>query len=207
MTWDSYPIGALVTVTAATEEPVTLAEAKLWCKVELDEMADDDLIAGLIATARGRYEEFTGRALLKQTFDQYLDRFPNYADGAVMPMRWPLVSVSSIRGFQTTDATDTGGIAMSTSDYYVDTAHEPGRVLPISTRTWPTATRTINAGIMRFIAGYSTSPTGVPEQAKERLKKMIAAGYEHRGDGNDQAVGLAMDAILRDDDLALPEWG
>jgi len=199
-------IGALVTVVSSTDEPVSLIEAKLWCKVEEDEVTDDVVFIALIATAVARYEAFTGRALMRQTYDWYLDRTPDLWDCPLRPPRWPLISVSSIRGFGTTDASDTGGTAMSTSGYYVDVAHEPGRIQPVSGAIWPVATRDLNALIVRFDAGYSTTPSsGIPEQAKERLKKMIAAAYEHRGD--EVAMNVAMNEVLGDDDLDLPEWG
>ncbi len=202
----SYDIGALVLVTPSTETPVSLEEAKLWCKIEADETHEDDLLTSLIAAATGRYEAFTGRASLRQTFDWYLDDDDLCGlDEVLTPPRWPLVSVSSIRAFATTDNTDSGGTAMSTSAYYVDTAHEPGRIAPVSGGTWPVATRDLNAMIVRFVAGHSSGTSGVPDQAKERIKLMIAAAYEHRGD--ETQMGTVMDAVLRDDDLALPEWG
>ena len=47
------------------EEPVTLAEAKAWCRI--DGADDDALLAALIAAARLQVESLTGRALMTQS--------------------------------------------------------------------------------------------------------------------------------------------
>lgn len=197
-------LGALVVVTPATGEPITRTETKQWLGVEEDETTWDALVDGLIATSRRRFEEFYQRSLRIQTFDWYLDEPPC---GAMTLPRAPLVSVVSIRGFSDTDLTDTGGVAMSSSGYYVDTASMPGRVIPIGSATYPVATRVVNALITRFTAGYSSGSSGVPDEAKTILKRMIAAGFEHRGDeGAD--VEAAMNAVLCEaNTFVLPEWG
>lgn len=46
------------------EEPVTLAEAKAWCRI--DGSDEDDLLTSLIAAARLQVESMTGRALVSQ---------------------------------------------------------------------------------------------------------------------------------------------
>lgn len=192
-----------MTVTASTSEPVTRAEAKLWLRLEETETEDDALLDSLIATARQRYEEHSQRALLTQTFDYYLDY--GFPDHAVRLPRSPLISIGSVKGFSDTDATDTGGTSMNSSEYYVDTASEPGRVVPFGSYSWPSATRIANAAIIRFTAGYSSQTSGVPEQAKTTIKNMITRAYEFRGDQS-QDVAALMDDVVRDE-LALPEFG
>lgn len=53
------------------EEPVTLAEAKAWCRIDTDD--DDALVTALIAAARLEVESFTGRALITQSWRLTLD--------------------------------------------------------------------------------------------------------------------------------------
>ena len=197
------PLGPLVITTASTEEPVARNEAKLWLRIEEEEVGEDGLIDDLILMAWKRYEEYTGRALLEQSYDYYLPDFPA---GAIELPRWPLVSIDEVRGLTDTDVTDTGGTSMSSSEYYVDTAREPGRVVPFSEYSWPTATRITNAAIVSFTAGETTETTGVPEHAQVTLKAMIAHAYEHRGDQTVTELAPLMDEILRNE-LTIQDWG
>jgi uncharacterized phiE125 gp8 family phage protein len=187
-------------VTASTAEPVSRTEAKLWLRLDEHDVTEDALVDALVSRARQRLEEMKQRSFLVQTFDYYLDE---PLDGcAVTIPKAPLVTVTSIRGFSSTEATDTGGTAMTTSDYYVDTAHEFGRVYPVSGATFPTSTREINPVVIRFTAGYSTSTTGIPEPVKDEIKQLVARLYEHRGD--EAGMVRALEDVT---ELDLPTWG
>lgn len=195
----------LVLVTPATEEPVTRAEAKLWLRLDEHQVSEDALVDSLIARARQRFEEVSQRACLNQTFDYYLDAMPRDTEPIGLP-KAPLVSVTSIKGFQSSEVSDTGGTAMSTSGYYVDTASEFGRVVALQDFTYPTATRAINAAVIRFTAGYSSNTTGVPDSVKTEIKQIVATLYEHRGDEMEQAKALASYGTVPSE-LDLPTWG
>jgi uncharacterized phiE125 gp8 family phage protein len=198
-------VSALKLVTASTQEPVTRDEMKTWLRADEHEIAEDGLIDSLITRARSRIEELANRSFLVQTFDYYLDEMPNDGCPIALP-KAPLASVVSIKGFQSTELTDTGGTAMSSSGYYVDTAHEFGRVMPLQAFTYPTATREINAAIIRFTAGYSTGSSGVPESAKTEIKQLVARLYEHRGDEVELAKAL-LEYDPMPSELDLPSWG
>src|SRR4051812_3074041 len=98
---------ALHLVTPCTEDPVSLAEAKDWLRIDPINSVEDDLIESLITRARERFEEVTQRSSLVQTYDYFLDATPG--DCALLLPKAPLASVVSITAFSTTDATDTGG--------------------------------------------------------------------------------------------------
>lgn len=196
-------MSALVLVTGTTDEPITRTDAKNWLRIDEHDVTDDALVDGLIVMARKRFEERTQRACLRQTFDYYMDYMPDDTCPVTLP-KAPLVSVTSIRGFSSTEVSDTGGTAMSTSGYYVDTAHEFGRVMTLSAFTYPNATRAINAAVIRFTAGYSSGSSGVPDDVKMELKQLIAKLYEHRGDEVEQARVLAE---YIPSELDLPTWG
>ena len=195
--------GAVKLITASTEEPVSRSEAKLWLRIDEHDVTEDALIDALITRARQRFEEMTQRSTMIQAFDFYPDESIDSGCAVELP-KAPLVSVTAIRSFASTDLTDTGGTAMSTSGYYADTAREFGRVYPASGFTYPTASREINPYVISFTAGYSTGSSGVPEGIKAEVKQLLAALYEHRGDEAGQR------AILEQYDgaeYALPTWG
>lgn len=189
--------------TTSTDEPVSLTELKLWLRVDSTETVDDDLVSALNTAARTRIEECHGRSFLKQTFDAYPECLDD--DGVRLP-RAPLVSVTSIKGFSLDELTDTGGTAMSSSGYYVDTVSEPGRVYQTGAIAWPTATRYGNPYVIRFVAGESTGSSGVQDRAKVEIKQLVAKLYEHRGDELEQQKILT-DYEYAPTDLSLPEWG
>lgn len=196
-------LSSLIVVTSASEDPISRLEAKTWLRIEEEETAEDELIDQLIAMASQRYEEYTRRVPIQTTYDLYLDDWP---DGALSLPRWPLVSITSVRGLTDTDATDTGGTSMSSSEYYVDVASEPGRLVPLANDTYPTATRVANAAIVQFTAGHTTDQALVPEHIKVDLRKMIAHAYEHRGDQGLREIEALMDEALTGE-LEVQEWG
>jgi uncharacterized phiE125 gp8 family phage protein len=211
MSWrDTYQEPRIVLVTGTTFEPVTLQELKLWLKVDEGDVLDDGVISSLNTAARQRIESEIRRSMLHQTFDQVHDETP--CDDALDLERAPLVSVVSITKYSDTDLTDSGGVAMSSSEYYVDTASDPGRVVPFNSFPFPASTRRANGFIVRFTAGYSSGSSGVPEQLKTATKALTAYWYERRGDEalddattRQRPLPTHVKALLEDFDL--PEWG
>jgi len=197
---------------ATTEdlEVVSLDDLKEWLKIREEDVDEDDTIKSLRIHARMRLESELRRSFITRSFDQVMQEAP--CEDELELMRSPLVSVTSIKGFTDTDATDTGGTTLSSTGYYVDTANEPGRAVLLNGQTWPIATRNANAFIVRFTAGYSTSITGVPEPLRNATKALVAYWYERRGDEalddattRQRPLPTHVKAIIEDFDL--PEWG
>ncbi len=65
------------------EEPVTLAEAKAWCRI--DAADEDSLVSALIAAARLHVEALTGRALITQTWRLVRHRATRLVELPVVP--------------------------------------------------------------------------------------------------------------------------
>lgn len=161
---------ALVTVTAPAEEPITLAEAKLNLRV--DQTAEDSLITALIKTARQAAEHRSNTALITQTLDYYLDRFPCWE---IELPQGPLQSISSITYVDTDGATQT----LNSAEYLVDVAHERGRITPAFGNVWPATREQINAIKIRYSAGYGAA-AAVPSEIKQWMHLAIATWYENR---------------------------
>lgn len=165
---------ALILVTGPTAEPVTLAEAKLHLRVDIDD--DDDLIEALVAAAREYVERLCRPqlALISQTWKLVLDATP----GDTITLRpYPLQSVSSIK--TTSDA----GVeaTYSASGYQVDTVSEPGRLRLKSGYSWPSTTlQALNGFEVTFVAGFGDDPSDVPQQIRQAVLLLIGHWYENR---------------------------
>ncbi len=172
-------------VTAPEEFPVTLTEAKAHLRI--DHTYEDTLITALIEAATIYAEKFTGRALIDQTLDVYLDEFPV---GALEIPKPPLISVTGLF------YTNSGGSEIEFTDFDVDDASEPARLyLPMS-GTWPTPSTAPNSVRIRVRAGYidatvSPAEANVPPSIKAAILLYIGALYENR-----EAVGANNQAVL-----------
>lgn len=173
----------LSVATAATIEPVTLAEAKLHLRV--DHSVDDDYIEDeLIIAARQYVELHCRRTLMKTTYRLTLDRFPSDSRGGVIRLpNPPLLSVSSITYIDNAGDSQT----VTSTDYRVDVYKEPGEIEPAYGKTWP-STRTLTGAVtVNYVAGYSDSSTpatarlAVPACLRQAVKLVIEDMYRSRG--------------------------
>ena len=82
-------MSALVIETPPAVEPVSLAEAKLYLRLEDDFTNDDDLVSSLITAGREAVEAFTARSLIVKGYRQSLDSFPYYTDTANSQLAFP----------------------------------------------------------------------------------------------------------------------
>jgi len=161
---------ALKLKTPPASEPVTLTEAKLHCRVEVN--TDDTLITALITAAREYCEGFQRRAYITQTWELWLDRWPR--KGYIMIPRPPLISVDSIYYYDVDD------VDVEFTDYFWDTKNEPGWVILTYGSSWPTETlRPANGLCITFKAGYGNA-AAVPQKIKQAILLLVGHWYENR---------------------------
>lgn len=162
-------------VTAPTEEPVTVAEAREYLRID-DRDTDEALLARLIVAARLQAESFTGRALVTQTWDLKLG---GWWRGAQLVPKAPLVSVGSVK------YVDADGVEQTwaASNYVVDAPSGPeaaqGRIGYADGVTAPVLYDTLTPVTVRFTAGYGDGDD-VPENLKFGLLMFAADLYENR---------------------------
>jgi uncharacterized phiE125 gp8 family phage protein len=139
-------------VTPVASEPVTLAEARLQCKVDSDDTTHDAVLTALITAAREFAEHYTGRALAPQTLEGALDAFPSesFID---LPMP-PVASVTSVL------YTDTASAEQTFSDYSLST-YDARRINLAADAEWPSTQAVADAVRIRFVTGYTTAPKAV----------------------------------------------
>ncbi len=173
---------SLSLVTAPVGEPLTVAEAKLHLKVDVDADDDDALIDTLITAAREFVESYTHRFLLTQTWDERRDDFPNWYDGAIWLPGPPLQGVTSVT------YVDPGGVTQtwSASLYLVDAPRgakaAKGRLEPVFAQIYPVTRRQANAVTVRFVAGYGAA-AAVPASLKAAMKLLIGHWWLNREAG------------------------
>lgn len=159
-------------VTDATSEPITLAEAKLWTRVDVAD--DDTLFTGFcIPAARQDAETRLGRTLITTTWQQSLDAFP--ASGCIELLYPLLQSVDHVKYY------DAAGVQQTwnSANYLLDTTREPGRLALAPNISWPTTQQRINAVEIQYKAGW-TAAANVPAAIRQWIALRAATLYEHR---------------------------
>jgi uncharacterized phiE125 gp8 family phage protein len=133
---------------------------------------EDTLINTNIAIARQRVEEVQNKSCLTQTWQYYLDEFPD-EDYILLP-RPPLQEVSNIT------YTDEDGVVstLSSGKYIVDNYSEPPRIMLKNGESWPSfIEQEVNAVCVEYIAG-STSVAKFKERNYNAYQWIRAAvGY------------------------------
>lgn len=178
-------MAGLVQISKPAVEPITLAEAKSFLRV--DTADDDDLIASLIMSAREACEAFIHGYLITQTWRVSLDAFPaDFVAPIVIPVE-PLQSVVSFvwhdyQYNQTTGTVATNGPGpFLATDYLVDTDSEPGRIVLPTTNAWPGVELwPVNPIQITVKAGFGDTAVSIPRAYINGMRMCIAHWYENR---------------------------
>lgn len=216
------PYGLTQTVPPSGQV-VTTAEMRAWLRFDDDDTTQDAAVTSLIAAATEWVEIKTGRALLTQTWQLTLDRFPRYSalgglqyqsDG-LWDQRVPLTELSSrywpdkatirlpkspaasVASVKYIDADGTLQ-TLDPAKYVVDVTTEPARIIPAYGQIWP-VTRSIPAAAqVVFVCGYGAA-AAVPERVKTAIRLLVGHWHENREAAGPQALSeapLAVDALL-----------
>ena len=161
--------------TAPAAEPVTLSEIKDHLRLEPDYDAEDMQLLSIALAARDYVEKITGKLLITQTWDMYLDWWPT--GDAIEITKGPLQSVTHIKYTDNLAVQTT----WSSAEYSVDTDSDPGRVVLGYDYSWPDFTlHPKNPIVIRFVAGYGASGSSVPPSILHAIKLLIGHFYENR---------------------------
>ncbi len=155
-------------VAAPTTLAVSLDRAKKNLRIAGDRQDDivEDWLAGVIRHA----ESYTGRSLMKQEWCATLDSFP----AAIKLRHPPILQVSSVRFI------DVDGVwqTLAPADYLVDTASEPGFVVPAPGKAFPATQGRINTVEVRYFAGYGETADATPRDIRLYLLAKLREQFD-----------------------------
>ena len=163
------------TLSGPAVEPVTIAEARLWCRIDDDDATQDAILMLLIIAARERAEEITGRSFASRQMELRLDAFPE-GDMAIDLPYSPVSAVSSIT-YRTSDGDSV--LAGSPQAFQADTGSTPGRVMPLVGQSWPSTDGSLGAVRISYTSGYANT-TAMPKLLRVFMMAFISTLYENR---------------------------
>jgi uncharacterized phiE125 gp8 family phage protein len=165
---------------APAGEPITVAEAKTFCRVDTDDQ--DAVLELLIQAARERAEDITGRATVQRELELRLDEFPN--NEVIERPYPPLISVDYIEYLDA--AGDAQRLEGSPTSWIEDLYSEPGRIRPLAGTSWPATYEAPGAVRIGFTCGYAPygSPAdygyNVPARMRQWMQARISTWFERR---------------------------
>ena len=163
-------------ITAPASQPITLADAKVHCRVDPDITAEDELITSLVVAATEECEHLLQRSLITQVWQRSLDGWPD-GDAIELGML-PVRSVDSVLYIDTSGQQQ----AVPGSSWVLDDASElEAWVLPARGYAWPDTLDTANAVRVLFTTGYG-DPAAVPDAIKTWIRARVATLYGFRAE-------------------------
>jgi uncharacterized phiE125 gp8 family phage protein len=129
-------------------DPISIAEAKLQCRIALDESSEDLVWNGIIQSAVNQVESDTSRSICWQRWKLILDEWPD----TIQIYNCPVISVESVKYYDYSTPT-ASLITVSPSEYAVSLT-EPARVASSFQWYWQPSRPQIGAIEITFTAGY-----------------------------------------------------
>ena len=203
-------MSGLKIATAWATNVVSIADFKLFARIDSSVTSENALIESLVFLAQDMAESYTGRAITQQDLQLFLDRLPFYSDEKlregvytapdlqsnsnfiVLP-KPNLVSVTHVKYYDNDNTEST----FATSNYYVDTTSEQGRIVLKNGVSWPTASelRNANAYEVQFRAGYGNAASDVPKPLVQGIKMLALHLYENREIATSMNVNLIPNTV------------
>lgn len=166
---------AFLTLVQPAQEPISLAQAQNYLRLDSGFTVDNDLIGSLITVSREWCEAFCERAFIFQTKRLLMDFFPGYVDFKMAGQRvsspfvsgsnavlvgiryaialpWP--QVRQIVNFQYQDENGNIQPMVAGTDFIQDLDSQPARLMPLFGEMWPVARVVSNAVQVDYQTGY-----------------------------------------------------
>jgi len=160
-------------------------------------VTEDALLTAIITAAREHIEDITGRALITQAWDCYLDAWPGWGNNIVLPFG----NLQSVTHIKWTDSDGAETTLTENTDYLVETSGDGnGRIVLPYGGSWPSGTLyPSNPIVIRIVCGWA-SAAAVPFKIKAALLLVAGDLYENREAQNISSAGYqqnrAVDMLL-----------
>lgn len=187
---------AIETTSGPAVEPLTIGQARQHLRVDLDDPAEDALIASAIVAARTYAENFLRKRLITQTVKITKTGF----GGGTMPL--PVGPVQSITSLQYKSTTDGSLLAWSASNYQLVKTVTPNRIAPAYGLTWPTPRADFDNVVATVVVGYGDTAEDIPGDIVAAVRLLTAHFYENRQ--NELAGNMVSKLSLGADRLLVP---
>jgi uncharacterized phiE125 gp8 family phage protein len=158
---------------------------------------EDDLLNDIITSAREHVEDITRRSLLTQTWDYYLDEWP---DGDKIELPFGNLQTDGL-SVKYTDSDGDQTTMTLTTDYLIETNGEGcGYIVLPYGESWPSFTAyPSNPIVVRYVAGWTTAAL-VPYKIKAACKLIASDLYSNREaqivSGQDYRENLTVQRLL-----------
>lgn len=166
-------------VTPPAAEPVTLAEARVFCRV--DHADEDALIQDLVRAAREQVEAASGRALIERRVRERRDSWAAAPNGA---MRLALRPLRTLHGVKTTGP-DGAVQSIPLTEVFPDPDAEAGRLLARPGLGFPALLRAASGVEIDYTAGYGATSGAVPAALRLAVLILTADAYARRDRGDE----------------------
>lgn len=185
---------APVLVTAPAELPVSVAEAKLQCRIEAGDTEQDSLLEIYLDAAVSHLDGYSGvlgRCLVEQTWRQDFDAL---CQNLRLPM--PALSVTSVSLFDADDAET----VVSAANYELQHNGLGSFVRMVDGYASPVTLAETRGVRVTFVAGYGDA-AAVPSRVKLAVLLLVAHWYQNREAVNvgniTSMMPLAFDDVIR----------
>jgi uncharacterized phiE125 gp8 family phage protein len=173
---DTRRFRSLSVVTKPVGAPVSLAEAKSHCRIDISE--DDIYLTGLVTAAHEYVEMYLDETLIDTEYVMRLDGFP-----AEIELPRPPMSKTSGRTsvMITYTVGDTGSpVVLASGEYRVDRDAIPGVLRPLYGGSWPSYLLDRNSVTVTWWAGRGANAANVPQRVKAAILMLVGFWYERR---------------------------
>lgn len=156
--------------TDATTEVITLAEIKIFLKIDGSDY--DSILTPFIKVSRQIGEKITGRDFVEKEYKTFLDCFPDCHGIEIRKSK--LKSITSIQYYDVNNALQT----LSSSDYYFTNDANYSSIYINNDKSFPSTYDRKQAVIITFKVDYPNFPATL----KQALLSVCAYLYENAGD-------------------------